>query len=69
MSKTPFLWILVAFVFGFAFGKSLSIYRIERGPTRTNSDGWSATPVLKINTITGKTWTLYVGGSAWTLVE
>jgi hypothetical protein len=65
MSKTPFLWILVAFIFGFAFGKSLSIYRIESGPTRHDS---TTRCVLKFNTITGTTWTLHVGG-AWTLVE
>ena len=31
MNKTHILCILAAFVIGFVFGKSLSIYQIERG--------------------------------------
>jgi hypothetical protein len=60
MNKTHILCILVAFVLGFAVGKSLSIYRIERGPSWSNngSNGSSRTSVLKVNTITGKAWRL-----------
>ncbi|NLN01115.1 MAG: hypothetical protein GX174_04320 [Lentisphaerae bacterium] len=60
MNKTHILCILAAFVIGFVFGKSLSIYQIERGP----SSG-SVQIALKVNTITGSTWVLYPNQDTW----